>query len=73
PDPQRIQVASEAISDALSNQYLLCYLPEDPDRKGWRSIDLKVRRSDLEVRARRVYTRTLDTIEGNGEPQKDAP
>ncbi len=73
PDPERIQGVSEAISDALSNQYLLCYLPEDPDRKGWRSIDLKVRRSELEVRARRVYTRTLDTIEGNGEPGKDSP
>ena len=73
PDPARIQRVSEAISDALSNQYLLCYLPEDPDRKGWRSIDLKVRRSELEVRARRVYTRTLDTIEGNGEPGEDSP
>lgn len=73
PGPERIRGASEAISDALSNQYLLCYLPEDPDREGWRSIDLKVRRSELEVRARRIYTRTLETIEGNSEPEEDSP
>ena len=73
PGLERIRGASAAISDALSNQYLLCYLPEDPDRKGWRSIDLKVRRSKLEVRARRVYARTLETIEENGNPQEDSP
>jgi hypothetical protein len=61
--------ASGRISEAMRNQYLLCYLPEDPKREGWRSIELKVRRSDLDVRARTGYALTLPADRGDGEEE----
>lgn len=55
PSPAGIENVGRALSDTLLHQYLLSYSPEDPDRQGRRSIDLKVRRADFEVKARKSY------------------
>jgi hypothetical protein len=67
--PARMPNASGRISEALRNQYLLCYLPEDPEREGWRAIELTVGRPDLEVRARKVYALTLPASADDGEEE----
>ncbi|MFQ5877654.1 MAG: hypothetical protein ACE5JH_08225 [Acidobacteriota bacterium] len=43
------------VAEALLHHYRVCYLPEDAARPGWRSIELRVDRPGLEVRAREGY------------------
>jgi Ca-activated chloride channel family protein len=53
---EAIIAAAAAIGDELRGQYLLGYAPERPFGSGeWRSITVRVKRSDLRVRAREGY------------------
>ncbi len=75
-DASQFAELSEKVSVDLRSRYLLCYLPEHPDRKGWRSLDLSVGRSGLEVRARRVHARGLEQPPeraGDRDPSPGAP
>ncbi|MEK7284091.1 MAG: hypothetical protein AAB249_09795, partial [Acidobacteriota bacterium] len=42
------------LSESLQHQYLLSYAPANPDREGWRSIELRPRPPGLVVQARRT-------------------
>lgn len=44
-----------AISEDLSNHYLLSYVPKRPPDNGWREIQVKLKRQDAEVRVRKGY------------------
>jgi len=58
PDPQRLQTTLQAIAEDLRAQYLIGYAPaESPSspRGDWRSITVRVNRSDATVRARSGY------------------
>ncbi len=45
--------ACQRTADLLLHRYLLSYAPANTDRKGWRGLEVRVSRADLEVRARR--------------------
>ena len=48
--------AFQRIADELGTQYTLAYDPSDEKMDGkWRSIELKVRRPNLNIRTRRGY------------------
>jgi len=56
PGGQALDDAFKEILEELSNQYTLGYRPESPVRDGrWRSIQLKLSRSDLKARTRDGY------------------
>ncbi len=54
--PLEAESAGVAVSETLLHQYLIGYLRDEPDRSGWRTIELKVGRPDLQIRARKGYT-----------------
>lgn len=53
--PDAIEGALLQIAEALLRRYRLSYDPGISERPGWRTIDVRVRRPDLSVRARRGY------------------
>jgi Ca-activated chloride channel family protein len=58
-DPRELVPALTAIADDLRSQYLIGYAPSEPWRAEdpeWRSISVKVNRSDVRVRARNGYS-----------------
>lgn len=44
------------LAEEMLHQYLLGFLPEAPDRTSWRTLELRVRRPDVQVRARKGYS-----------------
>lgn len=53
--PPEIDGRCQALAEEMLHQYLIGFLPEAPDRTGWRTLELKVRRPDWEVRVRKGY------------------
>jgi VWFA-related protein len=43
------------ISDELHNHYLLGYVPQRPPDNSWRTIDVRLKRKDAQVRVRKGY------------------
>lgn len=54
-DPRELTPTLTIIADELRHQYLLGYAPSGGDRTGWRSIRVRVNRSQAHVRARDGY------------------
>jgi VWFA-related protein len=54
-DAGRLSPMLTTIADELRQQYLLGYVPRGDDRRGWRSITVRVNRPRLRVRARDGY------------------
>jgi hypothetical protein len=54
--PQEIDARCRALSDALLHEYLISFVPESPDRAGWRPIEVRVGRADLQVLAPKGYS-----------------
>lgn len=57
-DPRDLEKTFSSIANDLRHQYLIGYTPlrpADPARPAWRSIQVKVSRSDVRVRARDGY------------------
>ncbi len=54
--PAEVEHACRRIAESLLHQYALSYAPENPERKGWRSIELRINRPDLLVSALRGYS-----------------
>ena len=48
-----VESACRRLSESLQHQYLLSYAPANPEREGWRAIELRPRAPELVVRARR--------------------
>ena len=56
PGGQALRDAFAGIADELSHQYTIAYRPLNQTRDGkWRKLDVKISRSDLEVRTRKAY------------------
>lgn len=55
-DPDGVDEACRTIADSLLHRYLIAYLPPQPLRPGWRSIDVKVRQPNLRVNAPSGYS-----------------
>ena len=49
-----VEGACRRLSESLQHQYLLSYAPSNPDREGWRSIELRPRSPGLVVQSRRT-------------------
>lgn len=49
-----VEAACRRLSESLQHQYLVTYAPANPEREGWRSIELRSRVADLVVQARRA-------------------
>lgn len=49
-----VESACRRLSESLQHQYLLSYAPSNPEREGWRAIELRPRAPELVVRARRT-------------------
>ena len=54
--PPEIDGRCLELAEELLHQYLIGFLPEGPERTVWRTIEIKVRRADVEVRARKGYS-----------------
>ncbi len=54
--PPEIDGRCQALAEEMLHQYLIGFLPEAPDRAGWRTLELRVRRPDVQVRARKGYS-----------------
>jgi hypothetical protein len=54
--PEEVEHACRRIAESLLHQYALSYAPENPERKGWRTIELRISRPDLLVGALRGYS-----------------
>jgi VWFA-related protein len=50
--PAVIEQACRVIADRIQQRYLIAYLPEGTPRPGWRTIEIRLKRPDLEVRSR---------------------
>jgi VWFA-related protein len=53
--PQEVEMACRRISESLLHRYLISYSPESSGAPGWRSIEIKLRQADLQVRARKGH------------------
>ncbi len=51
--PAVVEQACRVIAERLQQRYLIGYLPEGTPRPGWRTIEIRIRRPDLEVQSRR--------------------
>jgi VWFA-related protein len=51
--PAVVEQACRVIAERLQQRYLIGYLPEGTPRPGWRTIEIRLRRPDLEVQSRR--------------------
>lgn len=49
-----VEGACRRLSESLQHQYLLSYAPANPEREGWRSIELRPRSPGLVVQSRRT-------------------
>ena len=56
PDAVKVEGACHALTESLLHQYLIGYLPEARDKTGWRAIELRVRKPDLKIQARKGYS-----------------
>jgi len=54
--PPEIDGRCLELAEELLHQYLIGFLPEVTERTGWRTIEIKVRRADVLVRARKGYS-----------------
>lgn len=56
PGGQALRDAFAGIADELGHQYTIAYRPVNQKRDGkWRKLDVKISRSELEVRTRKAY------------------
>ncbi len=55
-DSQAVDKALQAAVECLRDRYLLSYLPPEPERAGWRPVEVRVRGAGLQIQApRRLY------------------
>jgi hypothetical protein len=52
---EAVDAACRRIAESLLHQYLVSFAPASPEHEGWRTIELRLRRPDLAVQARRSY------------------
>jgi len=52
---EAVDTACRRVAESLLHQYLVGFVPPSPEQQGWRTIELRLRRSDLVVQARRSY------------------
>jgi Ca-activated chloride channel family protein len=68
--PDELEAAYAAIAEELSSQYLLAYVPSNPEHDGsWRRIEVKVKVPGGHVRARQGYRAFADPGEASGQPR----
>jgi len=56
---EAVDAACSRIAESLLHQYLVSFAPVSPEREGWRTIELRLRRPGLAVQARRSYFASL--------------
>ncbi len=54
--PSDVERGCRRLSESFLHEYLIGYLPEAPEKSGWRALELKVSRAELQVRARKGYS-----------------
>jgi hypothetical protein len=54
--PAEVERGCRRLSESFLHEYLIGYLPEAPEKSGWRALELKVSRAEVQVRARKGYS-----------------
>ena len=52
---EAVQAACRRVAESIQHQYLVGFAPASPEQEGWRTIELRLRRTDLLVQARKSY------------------
>ncbi|HKN48471.1 MAG TPA: hypothetical protein VJ144_10925 [Candidatus Polarisedimenticolia bacterium] len=55
PEPSEVAAGCRTLADGLLHQYLIGFVPEAPERHGWRAIEVRTGRADLQIHTRKGY------------------